>query len=55
MIEIGFGEGERFLGAQPGAPRDHDQAAQPAAVRAIAGGAHDGDDLLILRRIGWVA
>ena len=30
-------------------------AAQPAAVRVVASGAHDGDDLLHLRRIGRIA
>jgi hypothetical protein len=52
LIEIGLGEGERFLDAQPGSPGDHDQGAEPAAMRAVAGRAHDGDDLLDLRRIG---
>jgi hypothetical protein len=32
VIQIGFGERERFLDAQPCAPQDHDQAAQPPAV-----------------------
>jgi hypothetical protein len=52
LIEIAFGQSEGFPDAQPGSPHDHDQPAQPAAVRAIAGGAHHGDDLLELRRIG---
>jgi hypothetical protein len=55
MVEIGFGEGEGFLDAQSGAPQDHDQATEPAAVCAVTGGAHDGDDLLDLRWIGCVA
>jgi hypothetical protein len=55
MIEIGFGECEGFLNAQPCAPEDHDQPAEPAAVGAVSGGAHDGDDFLDLRRIGRVA
>jgi hypothetical protein len=38
---IGFGEGERFLDAQSGAPEDHDQAREPAAVRAVTGCAHE--------------
>jgi hypothetical protein len=50
LIEIGLGERECFLDAQPGAPQDHDQCAQPAAVRVVAGGSHDGDDLLDLGR-----
>jgi hypothetical protein len=36
----------------PASPQDHDQGAEAAAVRMIAGGAHDGDDLLHLGRIG---
>jgi hypothetical protein len=55
MVEIGFGEGEGFLDTQSGAPQDHDQATEPAAVRAVTGGAHDGDDLRDLRRICRVA
>ena len=55
LVEIAFGERERFLDAQPGSPHDHDQSAQPAAVRAVTGGAHDGDDLFDLRRVGRVA
>src|SRR5215218_11076614 len=55
VIEIGLSEGERFLDAQPGAPQDHDEPAQPAAVRIVAGGAHHGDDFFYLRRIGRIA
>jgi len=33
---------ERFVDAEPGAPEDHDQAAQPTPVRTVAGRAHDG-------------
>jgi hypothetical protein len=43
------------LDAQPGPPQDHNQSAQPAAVRVVTGGAHNGDDLLHLRWIGRVA
>jgi hypothetical protein len=42
------------LDAQPGSPEDHDQAAQPAAVRAVSGSTHHSDDLLDFRRIGGV-
>jgi hypothetical protein len=31
IIEIGLGERQRFLDASPGAPEDHDQAAQASA------------------------
>jgi hypothetical protein len=36
-------------------PENHDQAAQPTAVRTVSGRAHDGDDLLDLGWIGGVA
>jgi hypothetical protein len=32
------------MDAQAGAPEHDDQPAQPAAMDAVAGGAHDGDD-----------
>ena len=32
-VEVGLGERERFVDAQPGAPEHHDQPAQPPAVR----------------------
>jgi hypothetical protein len=41
--------------AQPSAPQDDDQAAQPTAVRTVTGRAHDGDDLFDPGRIGGVA
>jgi hypothetical protein len=44
-IEIRLSEAQRFLDAQPGAPQHHDHAPGPVTVRAVAGGAHDGDDL----------
>jgi hypothetical protein len=52
---IALGKRERLLDAQPGPPHDHDQSTQPATVRVVAGGAHDRDDLLDLRRIGRLA
>jgi hypothetical protein len=50
-VEIGLGERERFADPQPGAPQQDDQAAQALPVDRLAGGAHDGDDLL---HGGWV-
>jgi hypothetical protein len=55
VIEIALGKRKCFLDAQPGAPHDHDQAAQAPAVRSLASGTHDRDDLFDLRRIGRVA
>ena len=48
VIEIGFCQRQCFLDPQPGAPEDHDQATQASPVRVVAGGAHDGDNLLTL-------
>ena len=55
LIEVGFGECEGFMEPETGSPEDHDEAAEPSAVRGVAGGAHDGDDLLDLGRVGGVA
>ena len=54
-VEIAFGELERFVDPETGSPEDHDQRAQPSAVRPVARGAHDGDDFLDLGRVGGVA
>ena len=51
-VQVGFGQRERLMDAQAGAPEHDDQPAQPAAMDAVAGGAHDGDDLLDRR---WAA
>jgi hypothetical protein len=55
LIEIAFGESERFLDAQPGSPHDHDEPAEAAPVGSVTGRAHDGHDLFDLRRVGRVA
>jgi hypothetical protein len=39
----------------PARHRNDDQGAEAAAVRAVAGGSHDGDDLLDVGWIGRVA
>jgi hypothetical protein len=45
----------RGFGSWPLSPsKDDDEAAEPAAVCAVSGGAHDGDDLLHLRWVGRV-
>jgi hypothetical protein len=54
-VQVGLGERERLADAQAGAPQHDDQAAQAAAVNAVAGAAHDGHDLLDRRRIRRVA
>ena len=54
-VEVGLGERERFVDAQPGAPEHDDQPAYPQAVRRGAGLSHDGDDLLDGGWIGGIA
>src|SRR5919201_1400863 len=54
-VEVGLGERERLVDAQAGAPEHDDQAAQSAAMDAVAGGAHDGHDLLDGRWVCGVA
>jgi hypothetical protein len=54
LIEIALSQGERLVDPQPCSPQEHDQRAEAAAVRTIACGAHDGDDLLHLGRIGRI-
>ena len=44
-----------LLDAQPGSPHDHDPSANAPAVPIVARGAHDGDDLPHLGRVGRVA
>lgn len=54
LIEIGFGEIERFSDAKARAPEHGDRAAHPVALRARAGLAHDRNNLLNARRISRV-
>jgi hypothetical protein len=54
-VEIRFGKVECLADPEPGAPQHHDQGTQPCTVWTVAGGAHDGDDLLDRGRIGRVA
>jgi hypothetical protein len=54
-IEIAFGERERLMDPQSGAPQDDDQPAQPATVDAVAGAVHHGHDLLDRWRVGRIA
>ena len=54
-VKVGLGERERLADPQAGAPQHHDQAAQAAAVDAVAGAAHDGHDLLDRGWVGGVA
>jgi hypothetical protein len=54
-LEVVLGDGERLVDAQPRPPQQHDQGPQAGAVDAVAGLAHDRDDLLDRGRIGRVA
>jgi hypothetical protein len=55
VIEIAFAQRERFLDAQSRSPHDHDQSAKAPTVPIVSRGAHNGDDLLHLGRVGRVA
>jgi hypothetical protein len=62
MIEIAFGERQRFLDTQPGAPKDHDHATQgrpcapspavrvTARISSIFGGSAGIAETLVSRR-----
>jgi hypothetical protein len=55
VVEVRLVERERLVDPQARAPQHDDQAAKPATVAPVAGGAHDRDDLLNGRRIGRIA
>jgi hypothetical protein len=52
VVQVGLVERERLADPQSGAPKHDDHGPEADSVRVIAGGAHDGDDLLDGRRIG---
>jgi hypothetical protein len=54
-IEVGLAQRERFVDAKTGPPEHDDESAQPPAVEAVAGDAHDRDALLNGGRVGWIA
>jgi hypothetical protein len=54
-LQVVLGQSERLVDAQVRAPEQHDQGSQAGAVDAVAGLAHDRDDLLHRGRIGRVA
>ena len=54
-VKVGLGEVECFADPQPGSPQHDDQRSQAGAVRTVAGGAHDGDDLFDRWRVGGKA
>jgi hypothetical protein len=49
---VGLGEVARLADSEPCSPEDDDQRPQAGAVTPVAGGTHDGDDLLDRRRVG---
>jgi hypothetical protein len=53
-VEVALGQRERLADPQAGPPEDDHEGAGPQAVRRVARGAHDGDDLFDLRRIGRI-
>jgi len=54
-IQVGLGERERLVDAQPGPPEHDDEAAQAPPVDAVARAAHHRHDLLDRRRIRGIA
>jgi hypothetical protein len=54
-VEVCLVEHQRFADPKSCAPQHNDHAAQPDSLRAVAAGAHDGDDLVHGRRIRRVA
>jgi hypothetical protein len=54
-VEVGLLKRKGFADSEPRAPKQHDQRAQPSAIRAISDGAHHRDDLLDRRRIRRVS
>lgn len=54
-VKIGLSERQRFLGRRPARHRTDDQAAKAPTADAVAGGSHDGDDLLDRGRVGRIA
>jgi hypothetical protein len=54
-LEVVLREPERLVDAQSRPPQQHDQSPHPGALHAVAGLAHDRDDLLHRGRIGRVA
>jgi hypothetical protein len=51
-VEVGLVQRERFAAAQPGAPREHDERAQPLRVALVLG--HVADVLEQLQDLGTV-
>jgi hypothetical protein len=54
-VKIALSQRERLADPQARAPEHDDQAAQSVSGRAVAGCAHDPDDLLGRRWVGGVA
>jgi hypothetical protein len=54
-VQVALGKRQRLIDSQSCAPKQHDQRSSPQSRCAIAGGTHNGDDLLDGRRVGRVA
>ena len=54
LVEITFGEFQRLVDPEPSSPEDHDERPDPLAVRPVACGTHNRDDLFDLGWVGWV-
>jgi hypothetical protein len=51
LIKISFGQRERLLDPQPGAPEHDDQGGEAMAAASVPGLAHDRNDLIDRRRV----
>jgi hypothetical protein len=51
LVEVAFGQLQRFVDPEPGLPEDHDQRPHPVTMRPAARNAYDSHDFFDL---GWV-
>ena len=54
IVDVGLVKRQRLTDPQPTAPQDRDQRPHAQTVTILARAAHDRDDLLGARWIGWV-
>ena len=54
VLKVVLSQRERRANAQTAAPEHDDQRAQAPPVAVLPGEAHDRDDLLDRRRVGWI-
>jgi hypothetical protein len=54
VVEVGLLKRQGFADSESSSPKQHDQRAQPLAIRAVSDAEHHRDDLLDRRRAGRV-